>query len=66
MRDRRDDRDTPVAPNSDDEDTRLMTPPGDGDAPLDGPLPTGIGRDPDPQDAPPESPLWPVPRHDPA
>ncbi len=66
MRDRRDDRDTPVAPNSDEEDTRLTTPPGDGDAPLDGPLPTGIAPDPDPQEAPPESPLWPVPRHDPA
>ena len=59
-------KETPVAPNAGDEDRRLMTPPGDGDAPLDGPLPQSVRPDPDADDAPPESPLWPVPRHDPA
>jgi hypothetical protein len=66
MRDPFRERETPFTPNSGDEDDRLETTPGDGDAPLDGPLPTHAQPDARPDDGPPESPVWPVPRHDPA
>ncbi len=59
-------RQTPFTPNSGDEDDSLETIPGDGDAPLDGPLPRDARPDDRPDDGPPESPVWPVPRHDPA
>ncbi len=66
MRDPNDRTDTPVAPNSGEEDERLTTPAGDGPMPLDGPMPRGAQPDPHPDASPPESPVWPVPRHDPA
>lgn len=66
MRDPFSERQTPFTPNSGDEDDRLETTPGDGDAPLDGPLPRDARPDDRPDDGPPESPVWPVPRHDPA
>ena len=66
MRDPFRERETPFTPNSGDEDDRLETTPGDGDAPLDGPLPDTARPDDRPDDGPPESPVWPVPRHDPA
>lgn len=66
MRDPFSERQTPFTPNSGDEDDRLETTPGDGDAPLDGPLPNPTHPDARPDDGPPESPVWPVPHHDPA
>lgn len=66
MRDPFRERRTPFTPNTGDEDDRLETTPGDGDAPLDGPMPGSARPDPDPDTSPPESPVWPVPRHDPA
>lgn len=66
MRDPFSERQTPFTPNSGDEDDRLETIPGDGDAPLDGPLPRDARPDDRPDDGPPESPVWPVPRHEPA
>lgn len=68
MRDRNSirERETPFTPNSGEEDHRLETAPGDGDAPLDGPMPIDVRPDPRADTSPPESPVWPVPRHDPA
>lgn len=59
-------RNTPLAPDSGSENRPLATTPGDGDAPLDGPIPTEARTSVNLDDAPPESPVWPLPPDDPA
>lgn len=59
-------RDMPLAPDSGAENRPLATTPGDGDAPLDGPIPTEARTSVNVDDAPPESPITPLPADDPA
>jgi hypothetical protein len=66
MRDPIDRKTTPVTPNTPEDDLPLETRPGDGDAPMGGPLPDGARTSINPDDSPPESPLWPIPPDDPA